>query len=54
MTNDKPKFKAGDMVLTPMGERQRVIQCDLWGCTVDNGTPRGARHSPESLTLVTE
>lgn len=52
MTNDKPKFKAGDMVQTEIGERLRVTQCDLWGCTVDNGTLRGARYSPERLKLI--
>ncbi len=63
MTNEKsaeypvavfeaPKFKAGDVVETQIGERLRVTQCDLWGCTVDNGTPRGARYSPERLKLI--
>lgn len=47
-----PKFQPGDIIETPMGEHQRVIQCDLWGCTVDNGTPGGARYSPEVLVRV--
>jgi len=46
------RFAIGDLVETPIGERQRVIRCDLHGCTVDNGTPGGARYSPESLTRV--
>lgn len=50
--NEKPKFEAGDIVLTPTGERLVVVQCDLWGCTVDNGTPGGARFSCEKLTLI--
>ncbi len=50
---DKPLFKAGDMVRTPMGEVQAVIQCDLHGCTVDNGTRGGARYAPERLELET-
>ena len=40
------------MILTPLGERLRVLSCDLHGCTVDNGTPVGARYSPESLNRV--
>ena len=51
-TTEKPKFAPNDIVETPMGEHQRVVQCDLWGCTVDNGTPRGARYAPEVLVRV--
>jgi hypothetical protein len=46
------RFAIGDLVETPLGERLRVLSCDLHGCTVANGTPGGARYSPESLTLV--
>lgn len=51
-TEEKPLFAPGEMVETPMGEHQRVIQCDLHGCTVDNGTPRGARYAPEVLVRI--
>lgn len=51
-TPETPKFQPGDIVETPIGERLVVVQCDLWGCTVDNGTPGGARYSPERLVHI--
>jgi hypothetical protein len=49
---NKPLFQPGDTVRTPVGELQRVIQCDLHGCTVDNGTRGGARYDPVRLDPV--
>jgi len=49
---EAPKFKVGDMVETPLGERLRVVACDLHGCTVDNGTRGGARYASDRLKLV--
>jgi len=50
--SEAPKFKAGDVVETPLGERLRVAACDLHGCTVDNGARGGARYAPDRLKLV--
>lgn len=47
--NDKPRFQPGDKVKgfrgATKGQTATVIQCDLWGCTLDNG----GRYAPETL-----